>query len=364
MASDTRRNYFMNSNTHRSSQYFLMALGIRCAGYLFGVVLALGPHALRAQQGVDSAVRRATDYLILKQDTRGAILESRPNETAMTALALLAMAAVGHQPTEEGKYGDAFRKALQFVLKEDRQDKDGYFGSADGSRMYGHGIVTLLLAELAGMGGDPEVNGVLRKRCQAGVDLILRAQSTVKAKGQEGGWRYSPKASDSDLSVTVWQLMALRAAKNSGFDVPGTAVEQAVSYIKRLHTSKIFAYQAGAQSNWATASEGLLALQVCGEYESREVLVTSDWLLTNPPKVSEFFFYGMYYYAQGMYQRGGSHADAAAQRVAELLLPLQDTDGSWKSAGNSSEGSLRIYRTAMAMLSLAVKYHYLPIYQR
>jgi hypothetical protein len=65
-----------------------------------------------------------------------------------------------------------------------------------------------------------------------------------------------------------------------------------------------------------------------------------------------------------MYQRGGSHAEAAVQKVSDLLLPLQDTDGSWKSAGGGSEGSLRIYRTAMAMLSLAVKYHYLPIYQR
>jgi hypothetical protein len=326
--------------------------------------LVFGPLSARAEQRVDSAVLRATDYLISKQDMRGAILENRSNETAMTALALLAMAAVGHQPTEEGKYGDAFRKALQFVIKEDRMDKDGYFGSTDGSRMYGHGIVTLMLAELAGMGGDAAVNEVLRKRCQAGVDLILRAQSAAKAKGQEGGWRYSPKASDSDLSVTVWQLMALRAAKNSGFEVPGAAIEQAVNYIKRLHTSKIFAYQAGGRSNWATASEGLLALQVCGEYQSPEVLVTADWLLKNPPTVSDFFFYGTYYYAQGMYQRGGSHAEAAVQKVNDLLLPLQDTDGSWKSAGSGSEGSLRIYRTAMAMLSLAVKYHYLPIYQR
>jgi hypothetical protein len=115
--------------------------------------LILGPLTARAGQAVDSAVLRASDYLISKQDARGAIIETRANETAMTALALLAMAAVGHQPTEEGKYGDAFRRALRFVIKEDRVDKEGYFGSADGSRMYGHGIVTLMLAELAGMGG-------------------------------------------------------------------------------------------------------------------------------------------------------------------------------------------------------------------
>lgn len=354
----------MRLNPKRSTSALVPAQWMRGLRSILLVVWILGPNASHAQQAVDAAVQRAADYLVSKQDPRGAILESRSNETTMTALALLAMAAVGHQPTEEGKYGDAFRKALQFVIREDRQDKEGYFGSADGSRMYGHGIVTLTLAELAGMGGDSGINRDLRKRCQAGVDLILRSQNAAKVKGQEGGWRYNPKSNDADLSVTVWQLMALRAAKNSGFDVPGTAIEQAVRYIKSLHNERIFAYQKNAHSNWATASEGLLALQVCGEYESPEVLKTADWLLKNPPKVSDYFFYGLYYYAQGMYQRGGDHAEAAAQHVAELLLPLQDADGSWKSAGNGSEGSLRIYRTSMAMLSLAVKYHYLPIYQR
>jgi hypothetical protein len=267
------------------------------------------------------------------------------------------------------------RNALRFILKEDRQDKDGYFGSKDHSRMYGHGIVTLTLSELAGMGIDRAMNEVLRKRCQAGVDLILRAQNATKRGGQDGGWRYVPTADDSDLSVTVWQLMALRSAKNSGFEVPGTAIERAVDYIKRSHRvgkgkaefrePTGFGYQVGGRSVWSTAAEGLLALQVCGEYQSQEVLSTADWLLEHPPKVqgTEWFFYGTYYYAQGMYQRGGNHADEAARRVAEVLLPMQEADGSWKPAGGQ-EGSMRVYRTAMAMLSLGVKYHYLPIYQR
>ena len=69
------------------------------------------------------------------------------------------------------------RRAGVFLLKEDRPDKDGYLGSKDHSRMYGHGIVTLALSELAGMGVDGAMNEVLRKRCQAGVDLILKSQN-------------------------------------------------------------------------------------------------------------------------------------------------------------------------------------------
>jgi squalene cyclase len=63
-----------------------------------------------------------------------------------------------------------------------------------------------------------------------------------------------------------------------------------------------------------------------------------------------------------MYQRGDAYAAEASERVAEVLLPMQDADGSWKPSAGSETN--RIYRTAMALLSLSVKYHYLPIYQR
>ena len=44
------------------------------------------------------------------------------------------------------------KHALDYVLLPENQDATGYFGKADGSRMYGHGITTLMLAEMLGMG--------------------------------------------------------------------------------------------------------------------------------------------------------------------------------------------------------------------
>jgi hypothetical protein len=97
-----------------------------------------------------------------------------------------------------------------------------------------------------------------------------------------------------------------------------------------------------------------------------EVASAAEWLLHNPPDPSKaktlWFYYGTYYYAQGMYQRGETYAAEAAERVAEVLLPMQEADGSWKPGAGSEIN--RIYRTAMAQLSLSVKYHFLPIYQR
>jgi len=106
-------------------------------------------------------------------------------------------------------------------------------------------------------------------------------------------------------------------------------------------------------------------VQVCGEYESPFVIGAADWLLEHPPKWNEHFCsYGTYYYAQGMYQRGGDHAQTARQLVQEMLLAQQAENGSWTAQNNAEKGHGSVYATTMAVLSLSVKYHYLPIYQK
>ncbi|MGV2337256.1 MAG UNVERIFIED_CONTAM: hypothetical protein LVR18_25250 [Planctomycetaceae bacterium] len=105
------------------------------------------------------------------------------------------------------------QRALAFVLKDDRVDAKGYFGDRDGSRMYGHGIITLMLTEMLGMGVSDEQDVLIHDRCQRAIDVILSAQKTRKPVQAHGRWRYTPAATDADLSVSVWQLMALRSAR-------------------------------------------------------------------------------------------------------------------------------------------------------
>ena len=78
----------------------------------------------------------------------------------------------------------------------------------------------------------------------------------------------------------------------------------------------------------------------------------------------KWLFYLTYYYAQGMYQRGGKYAEEGRRVVADVLLPLQGRDGSWEGKGGEERGGGKVYATAMAVLSLVVKNHFLPIYQR
>lgn len=330
-----------------------------------------------AKDRTDLAVDKAVAFLVSKQRKDGAITEGR-HDTTMTALAIMAMASVGVQPGEPSPEGRAMQAALEFVLQDDRQDAAGYYGAKDGSRMYGHGIITLMLTEMLGMSPNEETDRKVHQRCQKAIDLILTSQDRPKSHQFRGGWRYTPASADADLSVSVWQLMALRSAKNDGLQVPAGAIEKAVDYLKRSYASPLdrngipdnrasgFCYTPGQTSpSFAMTAAGLLAMQVCGEYESPLVQGAADWLLEHPPKWTDrFCCYGTYYYAQGMYQRGDKHAETAAQLVQQMLLEKQNGDGSWKAGNGSEAGQGLIYATSMSVLSLSVKYHYLPIYQK
>ncbi|MFM8470708.1 MAG: hypothetical protein ACKODH_12220 [Limisphaerales bacterium] len=337
------------------------------------------PPALRPDR-VDTGVAAGVNFLVRAQWPDGMIQEKDKRENhgvAMTALALMGLASVGHQPADKTAEGEAMRRAVAFLLRPDVQAASGYFGQRDGSRMYGHGIVTLALTELLGMGADKAQDAQLRERAQRGVNLILAAQRVKKHDPRFiGGWRYSPDAGDADLSVTVWQLLALRSAKNAGLVVPREAIDAAVGYLRRSYASSrdaqgratnpksAFGYVPGQPPAFAMAAAGLLAMQVCGLHDAPEVLGATDWLRTSPPVwETGWFFYGTYYYSQGMGRRGGDPAREARERVEQLLLTHQQPDGSWMGADGSEGGQGRVYCTALALLSLSVRHHFLPIYQ-
>jgi hypothetical protein len=322
------------------------------------------------------AIERGIAFLQANQKDTGAI-SSGQYDTAMTALSTMAMASVGVTPSEPGPRGDCMRRAIDFVVDERRRTSEGYFGQHDGSRMYGHGITTLMLSEMAGMGASAEQDEAIERACEGGLSVILEAQQVRKPQSHRGGWRYTPDAGDSDLSVSVWQLMALRSAKTDGFDVPDAAIAEAVTYLRRSCTSPLdekgqptrpesgFAYTpGGGDIQYAMTAAGVLAMQVCGQYDAPPVMQAVAWLKSHPPAWgTRYFFYGTYYYAQAMHQQGGDTAADAERLVREVLLPRQEADGGWKPEGEES-GASRIYATSLAILSLSVRYHYLPIYQR
>ncbi len=293
----------------------------------------------------------------------GARIDSRAGP-AFTSLCVMAFLSAGHVPGE-GRYGETVEKGIRWVLRT--QQPNGLFAGdgSGGQEMYHHGISTLMLAEAAGM-TDGKLGEEIRKKLVKAVEIILAAQRTENTPAR-GGWRYTLAHTDSDMSVTGWQIMALRAAKNVGCDVPAQNIDEAVAFIKRCQDANTggFDYQPGSNLTIPCTGTGILALEICGkdQHKSKEVMRAANFLVKNPPRFGmQFGFYGLYYCSQAMFQVGDNYWDSFRPALHEMLFRTQRENGSWIGGGDGSYGPS--YSTAMCVLALTVEYRYLPIYQR
>lgn len=332
------------------------------------VLLAAAPLAraadaeeMQRRKALDDSIKRALEYLHKAQKPDGSWEPS--NNCAITSLCVMAFLAGGHVPGE-GPYGDTVKKGIDWVLE--RQADNGLIATAGHGEMYQHGIGTLMLAEAAGM-CDEKLGKKLRKKLEKAVEVILNAQR--KEGNHRGGWHYTRVGPAADMSLTGWQIMALRASKNLGCDVPAERIAEAVEYIKRCRDDNTggFRYMVGANVTVACTGTAILALELCGKDQHRapELLKAGAYVLNEahrPKWNSRFFYYGIYYCSQATFQLGGNYWDDFRPKLHKELLTNQRPDGGW--LGGDPNGPGPNYGTAMAVLALAVEYRYLPIYQR
>ena len=338
------------------------------------------------QKELDAAVERGLAYLATKQLTEQAAQqlgrpelsgsfqeESSPGNTGITSLSVMAFLAKGHLPGR-GPYGTVINRGIDYVLRQ--QLDNGLLVCRDPAGrttglMYEHSIATLLLGEVSGMVDrvrQEKIDLVLPKALL----VLLQAQKVPKAEEQTGGWRYTPGTTDSDLSLTGWSIMALRAAKLNGAAIPDEHIEMAVSYILNCHQKDHgFAYMPSQNtSSAAMTGIGILCLELCGEHGSEELSAAGEFILTRPPRMTDpdgrpvrFRYYAFYYCGQAMFQLGGKYWTQFAPLMYDALLADQNADGSWAYP----DGTLKYntsYPTSLAILTLTVSARQLPIYQR
>jgi hypothetical protein len=269
----------------------------------------------------------------------------------LTGLAGLAFLSDGNTPGR-GRYGEAVDKCVSFVVAHGSESGLLAAETSHGP-MYGHGFATLFLAEVYGMTDRPDVRETLRRA----VRLIVTTQN------DEGGWRYQPVRADADISVTICQIMALRAARNSGIYVDKAVVDNAVQYVRQSQNPDGgFRYMlSSGGSAFARSAAGVAALQYAGIYTGEEIERGLQYLLRfTPPKDQTVghYFYGHYYAAQAMYLAGDEYWQTWFPAAREELLGLQDPEGFWRGqAGNE-------YGTSMALIILQMPNRLLPIFQK
>ena len=331
----------------------------------------------------DEAVDRGLVYLHKSQNRDGSWsvetvsrfgVRSSPRgagDLAVTALSVMAFLSAGHVPGE-GQYRDAVDRGIRYVMTQ--QTRSGLFPAPfdSNTEMYYQGICTLMLAEVIGM-VDGQLADDLRTRLAAAVRVILEAQ---RRTGRDaGGWRYSVHGSDADLSVTGWQILALRAARNVGCDVPTDRIRAAVDYVLKCHDPRTggYTYVVYGSVTVPCTGTGVLTLELCGKdyHKTPEAVRAASYLLQNPLAPGRpHFFYGVYYVSQAMFQMGDTlgtnYWTMYRQELHRLLLRSspQQADGSWRGQALDDGRLGPAYCTAMAVLALTVEYRLLPIYQR
>lgn len=296
---------------------------------------------------VDEMYVKGLKYLVASQGPDGGWSSDGGygNQAGVIGLAVVSMLAHGDDP-QFGPYSQPVKKGIEAILKQ-ANSENGYLGQS----MYNHGFATLALAESYGVVDDKRIGPALDKA----VKLILSAQKT----NPNGAWRYSPESYDADTTVTGCQLVALFAARNAGLEVPDEAFDKGIKFLLSCQTGDGgIGYMNASGPNAARTAVGTLVLGLAKKKDSKEFRQAFLFLKDAQPEESSYLHYYLYYAAQALFRTTPQAWTEWNKVNIKNMQESQLSDGSWQ--GNFG----KTFTTASSLLSLALNYRFLPIYER
>jgi hypothetical protein len=315
-------------------------------------------------------------YLLKTQDASGSWKDGQAGP-GVTGMAMMVLLGSGEDPNY-GPYRAAIRKALRSMIIDQDPDTGFLAAGAGHDSMYQHGFAMLALAEAYGAVDDRNLwteakaargPGVGRTIGQA-LELAVRCGVTSAKKNPHGAWRYSPDARDADTSVSGAVLMGLLGARNAGIEVPDETIDRAIKYYTTMTGSNgQVGYSGGAGSGSdAVTSIAVLVYAIARQKELPQYEKALAYLKGRSRDSSSamegYPTYTRYYRAQALFQGDVEAWETWNAGLVQELKKMQGKDGSFSGFAGRGRGFGGTVDTSLALLSLAVNYKFLPVYER
>jgi hypothetical protein len=295
---------------------------------------------------VDIIYERGLRYLSEKQNEDGSWNDTAGREPGVVGLCVAAFLAHGEDP-KNGPHAKVISRGVEYIISK-QNSTNGYIGSS----MYNHAFATKALAESYGVVDNPKLANALKEA----IELIVSSQK----RNRFGAWRYTPESRDADTTVTGCQLVSLFAARNAGMAVPDEVFKKGLSYLASCRGSDgAYGYTSSAGGKPTLTAIGSLCLSLAKEKDSKGYAASLAYLKKNLDYRERYYpYYYEYYMSQALF-----HADDDVWadwngRNIRYLGTIQSPDGSFP--GNQGQA----FSTSGALVSLALNYRYLPIYEK
>lgn len=305
---------------------------------------------------------RGLAFLVKQQQPNG----SFDGDAGVTGICVMALLASGEDPNH-GRYAKAVRRGVKALIAQ-QNARTGQLGTG----MYQHGFALLCLADCYGavdqrlLGEEfPRLERTLGEALTLGVECAVTSQQQNPFEA----WRYSPRTREADTSVSGAVLMGLLGARNAGVAVPDAAIDGALRYFSKM-----------------TSAEGDVGYSGIGSFaasEARTAIVTTVFAVAKRREAAAFLAarrrtlehisggghgsdsshpcYRRYYVSQALFQTDHAAWRAWSTENTRDLMGRQAEDGSLRMDGTFRQGC---YPTGMLLLSAALDFTFLPIYER
>ena len=316
-------------------------------------------------------------YLLKTQNADGSWKDGQAG-AGVTGMAMMVLLASGEDPNY-GPYRVPIRKALRSMLNLQDGGTGFLGGEAGHDSMYQHGFAMLAIAEAYGVVDDrglwtePGAQAGKGSGRPIGKALELAVRRAVSSGKQNplGAWRYGPDAKDADTSVSGAVLMGLLAARNAGIEVPDETIDRAIKYYVSMtggNGQVGYSGSAGGGSD-AVTSIGVLVYSIARRQELPQYKAAARYLVsrgsgTVQPGMDGYPGYTDYYRAQALFQCDVTAWEKWNTGLVKTLKAMQANDGSLSSGRGGMGAGGSTVTTSLYLLSLAVNFKFLPVYER